>query len=243
MAANSTIIPLIRTKLHRPPVPFDYVQRTRLLERLNERLYRPLTLVSTPAGYGKSTTNSRQQAADLLSRLNDFYGSIHNTWGLFNGLALQALLHAAAGEQAKALTALNEAVTLARPGKFIRPFLDLGPSMFDLLTLLSRSDMATNYVGKLLSAFRKEGADRIDSAAAASRQTKSPALDENLTKREREILVLLTRGLPNKRIAEELFISPETVRRHNSNIYSKLNVHDRHASVQRALAIGLIHRS
>ena len=115
--------------------------------------------------------------------------------------------------------------------------------MFDLLTLLSRSDMATNYVGKLLSAFRKEGADRIDSAAAASRQPKSPALDENLTKREREILVLLTRGLPNKRIAEELFISPETVRRHNSNIYSKLNVHDRHAAVQRALAIGLIHRS
>ena len=46
MVADSTIIPLIRTKLHRPPVAREHVHRTRLLDRLNKRLYRPLTLVS-----------------------------------------------------------------------------------------------------------------------------------------------------------------------------------------------------
>ena len=55
MVANSTIIPLIRTKLHRPPVAREHVHRTRLLDRLNKRFYRPLTLVSAPAGCGKST--------------------------------------------------------------------------------------------------------------------------------------------------------------------------------------------
>ena len=45
----------LRTKLHRPIVGKDHIHRQHLLDRLNQRLYRPLTLVSAPAGYGKST--------------------------------------------------------------------------------------------------------------------------------------------------------------------------------------------
>ena len=47
--------PLIRTKLHRPPVTADLVPRVEMLERLGPHRARPLTLVSAPAGYGKST--------------------------------------------------------------------------------------------------------------------------------------------------------------------------------------------
>ena len=46
--------PLLRTKLHRPPVTTDLVHRERLHQRLNQGLELPLTLVSAPAGYGKS---------------------------------------------------------------------------------------------------------------------------------------------------------------------------------------------
>ena len=49
---NSTIL---RTKLHRPLAPRDYAHRARLSEYLDQQLERPLTLVSAPAGYGKST--------------------------------------------------------------------------------------------------------------------------------------------------------------------------------------------
>ncbi len=45
---------LIRTKLHRPPVPHDWVKRPQLLELLNQGFHRPITLVCAPAGYGKS---------------------------------------------------------------------------------------------------------------------------------------------------------------------------------------------
>jgi LuxR family maltose regulon positive regulatory protein len=55
MAAEAFNFPLLRTKLHRPLVPIDHVHRTRLLERLEQRRQRPLTLVSAAAGYGKST--------------------------------------------------------------------------------------------------------------------------------------------------------------------------------------------
>lgn len=46
---------LIETKLHRPPLPVEIVPRPRLLVRLEQHRGRPLTLVSAPAGYGKST--------------------------------------------------------------------------------------------------------------------------------------------------------------------------------------------
>ena len=46
--------PILRTKLHRPPVTEDLVCRTRLHERLDLGLETPVTLVAAPAGYGKS---------------------------------------------------------------------------------------------------------------------------------------------------------------------------------------------
>jgi LuxR family maltose regulon positive regulatory protein len=46
---------ILQTKLHRPSPPADLVTRTRVLERLEAGRVRPLTLVSAPAGYGKST--------------------------------------------------------------------------------------------------------------------------------------------------------------------------------------------
>jgi LuxR family maltose regulon positive regulatory protein len=45
--------PLLRTKLHRPPVPRDLISRDQLLSELEHGGPRALTLVSAPAGYGK----------------------------------------------------------------------------------------------------------------------------------------------------------------------------------------------
>jgi LuxR family maltose regulon positive regulatory protein len=49
--ASST---LLRTKFYRPSLPSDLVDRPRLIDQLNSDLDRPLTLVTAPAGYGKS---------------------------------------------------------------------------------------------------------------------------------------------------------------------------------------------
>ena len=55
MADEQTALPLIRTKLHRPPVTKDHLHRERLLDRLEKNRQRPLTLVSALAGCGKNT--------------------------------------------------------------------------------------------------------------------------------------------------------------------------------------------
>jgi LuxR family maltose regulon positive regulatory protein len=52
---NTRSLPLIRTKLHRPPVTAEIVCRKRLHKVMDRALELPLTLVSAPAGYGKST--------------------------------------------------------------------------------------------------------------------------------------------------------------------------------------------
>jgi LuxR family maltose regulon positive regulatory protein len=51
-------IPIIRTKLHRPPVAGDFVHREGLCALLDQSFDHPLTLISAPAGYGKSTSVS-----------------------------------------------------------------------------------------------------------------------------------------------------------------------------------------
>ena len=55
----------------------------------------------------------------------------------------------------------------------------------------------------------------------------------NLTSREMEILERLARGWSNKRIAIDLDIEPNTVRVHLSNIYPKMNVHNRFEAIVR----------
>ena len=55
MQDQETTPTLIQTKLSRPPLPVDMVRRPRLTTWLEQRRSRPLTLVSAPAGYGKST--------------------------------------------------------------------------------------------------------------------------------------------------------------------------------------------
>ncbi len=64
--------------------------------------------------------------------------------------------------------------------------------------------------------------------------------DEALTAREREVLELLSRGLPNKLIAHRLQISEHTVKFHVSSIYAKLGASSRTDAVSRGVRRGLI---
>jgi LuxR family maltose regulon positive regulatory protein len=58
--------PLLTTKLYIPPPRPNLVPRPRLIERLNEGLHRKLTLISAPAGFGKTTLQSEQECVKHL---------------------------------------------------------------------------------------------------------------------------------------------------------------------------------
>ena len=63
---------------------------------------------------------------------------------------------------------------------------------------------------------------------------------EQLTRREREVLLALTRGLSNKEIAEHLHMSVDTERTHMMNILSKLGVHSRLQALLFAARYGIV---
>ena len=63
---------------------------------------------------------------------------------------------------------------------------------------------------------------------------------EHITEREREVLVLIARGLTNQQIAERLFISVKTVQAHRANLMEKLDLHDAVELTKFAIRTGLV---
>jgi DNA-binding NarL/FixJ family response regulator len=75
---------------------------------------------------------------------------------------------------------------------------------------------------------------------ATQHQEKELALIEELTEREKEVLTFAARGLTNKQIGQDLFISDRTVQGHLQKIYQKLGVTTRTEAVTTALSRGVI---
>jgi LuxR family maltose regulon positive regulatory protein len=153
-------------------------------------------------------------------------------------LILDALALYAQGEPASAIKALKRALALAEPENYVRSFLDLDKPMEEFLLWglengsLSEPHLCA-YVTKLLSHF----------ALAYPVELVQPAggeLIESLTRRELEILQLIAKGLSNREIGERLFLSLNTVKGHNQNIFDKLQVHRRTEAVERARQLGLL---
>jgi DNA-binding NarL/FixJ family response regulator len=83
------------------------------------------------------------------------------------------------------------------------------------------SPMSAQIARKVVSAFQNNN----QSASAEF---------ESLSKREQEILLLLSKGFRYKEIAERIFVSVETVRTHVRNIYEKLQVNSRTEALNKA---------
>ena len=92
-------------------------------------------------------------------------------------------------------------------------------------------------------------------AAQWNAKPESPALQEqsptilpdekmlarlNITPRELEVLQLIAQGLSNQEIADRLFLSPNTVKTHTSNVFSKLDVQRRTQAIQKAKELGVL---
>ncbi len=87
--------------------------------------------------------------------------------------------------------------------------------------------------------FGPEIARRLMSFFSVPRPATVSEAFPDLTARECEVLDLIARGRSNQGIADELYLSPKTVRNHISNIFSKLQVADRAQAIIRAREVGL----
>ena len=83
-------------------------------------------------------------------------------------------------------------------------------------------------------------AQRLTRFLAQSEAARAHEPFPELTPREREILGLIARGLTNPAIAEQLSLSPKTIRNQVSIIFSKLQVSDRAEAIVKAREAGLV---
>jgi len=163
---------------------------------------------------------------------------------------LQALAHhmrdstdapQASGQDA--LTVLAQALHLAEPEGYIRIFADEGAPMAALLSRLreqQRKQGSTAYLDTVLAAFLQANMPHERQPQRSEQRTTAQPLLDPLSARELDVLPLIASGASNPEIAEKLVLSIDTVKRHVSNIFSKLGVKNRVLAVARARALGLL---
>jgi LuxR family maltose regulon positive regulatory protein len=182
------------------------------------------------------------EALRLLGRLHSAAVTERRTGSVIELRALHTLALAASGDEAGALTALREALTLGAPQGYIRVFVDEGALMHALLGRLvaaQRRDrtgtrgIPLDYLGRLQQAFDRGGARAASSGDIVR-------LVEPLSERELEVLRLLAAGEQNREIADELSVALDTVKRHVTHILVKLGAGNRTEASGRARELGLL---
>ena len=139
---------------------------------------------------------------------------------------------------------LRKALQLAKPGRYIRCFLDEGEGVIQLIREAYQNifggpthddvewDANQTFIEELLAA---SGTDLTRNPAKVRRPPMQPLSD-----REKEILIFLANGVSNKEMAQKLFVSENTIKFHLKNVYSKLGVANRLQAINAARQLGLI---
>ncbi len=188
------------------------------------------------------------EAIKLLDRLLEAAEKGGRIARMIDILVIQASSLQAQGDTAHATAILERALSLAKPGGFIRVFINEGGPMAELLRHAASRGITPAYVNRLLTAFTFE-TQRPSAAGTQPQGTKDKMrssavqllpLAEPLSERELEVLRLMAAGLKYKEISDQLFISLNTVRFHVKNIFGKLAVHNRAQATDTAKALALL---
>ena len=185
-------------------------------------------------------------ALALLERLHAAAVSQDRAGSVIEIGALRALALAAAGEETAAVDALAGALTLACPQGYVRVFADEGPPMAALLGALVAAQRAEQAaargvpLGCLAQVLRAFGGKDAMQGSRRGAAVMVPGLVEQLTARELEVLALLAAGRSNQRIAHELVVALDTVKKHVTHVLGKLGAANRTEAVAQARQLGLI---
>lgn len=145
-------------------------------------------------------------------------------------LVLKASMAKNQGMLLESNAALVEAVELGAADGYVRPFLAFGADLSDQLAELSRSGAHAGYVLHLLDTIRTQQLQGELGGGSSN----------PLSKRQTEIMRLVASGYSNRDIADQLFISEQTVKKHMVNLFVRLDVSNRTQAVDVARRLNLL---
>jgi LuxR family maltose regulon positive regulatory protein len=184
-------------------------------------------------------SNKTQDARNLLDHLMNNASEKGRYERLITMHILRSIACEALGQTQEALSEISLAIRLAEPEGYSRIFTDEGILVKRILKKISASEILDkngnklkiplSYVNKLLLCF--EAGYTLDT------KLEKPF---TLSKREMDVLMMLSTGISNAEISERLFISKDTVKSHLKSINVKLDTVDRKHAVEKARELGLI---
>jgi LuxR family maltose regulon positive regulatory protein len=183
-----------------------------------------------------NTTESLQKALELLKRYQEYSESVHNKMRIIETVVLQAQAYLKLKSEGEAFKCLIFSLDLAAPGEWIRPFVEISDDISDKLPLLREKVEKPEFIDTLIyQIYQKKTAPAVietEPERIAELQLARDSL-QSLSVREREILKLMSEGLRNKEIADKIFVSTLTVKKHLYNVFQKLNVHSRIQAIEK----------
>jgi len=163
------------------------------------------------------TEKKHQEAIDKLHQLIDKSQGNFQMRQLSYWLLLMSVVHFEMEDKKNALMFFIESIEIARTRKYIRMYIDEGCLVYQLF-LFAVNEKLTKEQHTFMQLLLKHNPEI---------EYKKQTLIEPLTVKEKEIILKLEGGLPNKKVAIELNISEGTLKWHLHNIYLKLNVKNR----------------
>jgi LuxR family maltose regulon positive regulatory protein len=170
-------------------------------------------------------------ALDVLRGVPDVTPPTGPAFTLVETHLLAGIAHLALGDRDAAAAAAEEALAASEPDRLIFPFAVTDAA--ELLDVLPRHATAH---GALLA----DIVDVLQGTSASSADREPLTQPEELSPSELRVLRYLPTNMTRPEIAQELYVSINTVNTHVRNIYAKLDARSRSAAVQRARALRLL---
>jgi len=187
-------------------------------------------------GYETAHTRIGSEGATRIATAIENYGSDGSALLRAQAHLMLAQALFEAGRDDEALKPLQQSVAIGERLRLGQTYRDAGSDMLRLLASIQAPVGATP--SKLYLDFldKPAGVDTAERSPGGNGEGTVPPLSE----REREILMLVGRGMSNKEIGRSLRIGPETVKWHLKNLFAKLEVPNRIQAVNRARGLSMI---
>jgi LuxR family maltose regulon positive regulatory protein len=168
----------------------------------------------------KGDPDLMKEAYDLIYHYKEMTGNL--LYAKIQVTLLEALWYAKSGLNEKANSTLSEVLTITPEEDYIRVFLDMGQPVRKMMQALPEEQKQMPLARHILMAFRYE--DYLPSPKYES---------VNLTPKEIELMELVSSGMQNKEIADQMCLSGSTVKTYLYRIYQKLEVKNRLSAISK----------
>ncbi|MEN6392470.1 MAG: LuxR C-terminal-related transcriptional regulator [Anaerolineaceae bacterium] len=202
------------------------------------------------AGRQSNNPEKYSLALEILNGLIPVLTKTGLTQQLIEVTILLAMIYHELDQETEMLSAIEKALALAEPEEIRQTFIDEGIPVARLLNRYlahikqtkTKEDLPSRYfVSDLLFRFSRNDIPKGQAVKSDRTESEDNAIIELLTAREAEVLRLVAQGRTNNEIAQALFLSVNTVKRHLNNIFMKLGVTTRTQAIAVARQHGWIH--